>query len=259
MNLPVWERVPFTYINSPVGSAELEKIVAAYIPSRQESLTKLIAIKNRIGVEGLDLLWQLLDLNPSRRISAEKALNHQFFDSVRSAFSCNQINNEIKVLVENYEGEIPLSHFQFISDQMHFNEKRLMPAFYFMQQQKYITDNMRSILVDWLVDVSVHFEVMSETLHFAINYIDRTLSKMEVEKSKLQLIGVSCMKIADVFNEKSKEYYRQENASEYSYITADEYTPMEVIQMEKKILNILDFDLYSPTSVSFLKIYNQIF
>ena len=44
---------------------------------------------------------------------------------------------------------------------------------------------MRSILVDWLVDVSVHFEVMSETLHFAINYIDRTLSKIEVEKSKL--------------------------------------------------------------------------
>jgi hypothetical protein len=67
---------------------------------------------------------------------------------------------------------------------------------------------MRSILVDWLVDVSVHFEVMSETLHFAINYIDRTLSKMEVEKSKLQLVGVSCMKIADVFSEKSKEYYR---------------------------------------------------
>jgi hypothetical protein len=41
------------------------------------------------------------------------------------------------------------------------------------------------------------------------------------------------MKIADVFNERSKEYYRQENAAEYAYITADEYTPIEVIQMEK--------------------------
>lgn len=44
---------------------------------------------------------------------------------------------------------------------------------------------MRSILVDWLVDVSVHFEVMSETLHFAINFIDRTLSKINVDKNKL--------------------------------------------------------------------------
>lgn len=67
---------------------------------------------------------------------------------------------------------------------------------------------MRGILVDWLVDVSIHFEVMSETLHFAISYIDRSLSKIKIEKSKLQLVGVTCMKIADVFNEKSKEYYR---------------------------------------------------
>ena len=117
---------------------------------------------------------------------------------------------------------------------------------------------MRSILVDWLVDVSVHFEVMSETLHFAINYIDRTLSKMTIEKNKLQLIGVSCMKIADVFNEKSKEYYRQENASEYAYITADEYKAEEVVLMEKEILRILNFELYAPTTIHFLKVYNRV-
>ena len=33
------------------------------------------------------------------------------------------------------------------------------------------------------------------------------------------------MKLADVFNEKSKEYYRQENASEYAYITAGSTDP----------------------------------
>mmetsp|Transcript_8746 Transcript_8746/g.6480 ORF Transcript_8746/g.6480 Transcript_8746/m.6480 type:complete len:97 (+) Transcript_8746:644-934(+) len=96
---------------------------------------------------------------------------------------------------------------------------------------------MRSILIDWLVDVSVHFEVMGETLHYAISFTDRALSSMQVEKSKLQLVGVACMKVADLFNEKSKEYYRQENASEYSYITADEYPPHEIIAMEKHILN----------------------
>lgn len=77
-----------------------------------------------------------------------------------------------------------------------------------MDMQNEITENMRTILVDWLVDVSVHFEVMSETLHLAINYIDRYLSEVNVQKTKLQLLGVSCMKIADVFNERSKEYYR---------------------------------------------------
>lgn len=125
-----------------------------------------------------------------------------------------------------------------------------------MHIQTNITENMRSILIDWLVDVSVHFEVMTETLHLAVNYIDRTLSKLSVEKNKLQLVGVSCMKIADVFNEKSKEYYRQENSTEYAYITADEYTPQEVITMEKEILTLLDFDLYAPTSIHFIKLYN---
>jgi cyclin A len=59
---------------------------------------------------------------------------------------------------------------------MHLNELRLMPSSNFMSHQIAITENMRSILVDWLVDVSVHFEVMGETLHLAINYINRALS-----------------------------------------------------------------------------------
>ena len=66
------------------------------------------------------------------------------------------------------------------------------------------------------------------------------------------------MKIADVFNERSKEYYRQENATEYAYITADEYSPLEVIQMEKQVLNLLDFELYAPNTMVFLKLYFQI-
>jgi hypothetical protein len=37
-------------------------------------------------------------------------------------------------------------------------------------------------------------------------------------------MGVACLKLADVFNERSREYYRQENAKEYAFITADEYT-----------------------------------
>lgn len=88
------------------------------------------------------------------------------------------------------------------------------------------------------------------------------------------------MKIADVFNEKSKEYYRQENASEYAYITAgkqtnlklinclfnykfilifiDEYTSEEVIDMEKKILTFLDFNCFSPTVLHFCELYLRV-
>lgn len=56
----------------------------AYIPSRESSLHRLFELRDRIGFEGLDLLYSLLDINPETRISAESALSHPFFDSVRN-------------------------------------------------------------------------------------------------------------------------------------------------------------------------------
>jgi cyclin A len=103
---------------------------------------------------------------------------------------------------------------------------------------------MKAILIDWLVDVSVHFEVQTETLHLAISYLTRYLKMVgNCLRSMLQLIGVACLKLADVFNERSKEYYRQENAKEYAFITADEYTESQVIYMEKEILTKISFEL----------------
>ena len=55
---------------------------------------------------------------------------------------------------------------------------------------------MRNILIDWLIDVALHFDLHGSTLHLAVSYIDRTLSSVIVAKSKLQLVGVACMKIA---------------------------------------------------------------
>jgi Cyclin, N-terminal domain len=112
---------------------------------------------------------------------------------------------------------------------------------------------MRAILIDWLVDVAVHFDVKNETLHLAIGYLTRYLRLVtSCPRSMLQLIGVTCLKLADVFNERSKEYYRQENAKEYAFITADEYTESQVVYMEKEILTKLDFELNVPTTATFL-------
>lgn len=123
----------------------------------------------------------------------------------------------------------------------------------YMTTQLSLTESMRTILIDWLIDVSVHFEVTDDTLHLTVGLIDRVLSKISIDRSKLQLVGVTCMKIADVLFEKSKEYYRQENSIEYAYITADEYTPAEVVKMEALILDALNFKLLTPTILSFLK------
>lgn len=56
---------------------------------------------------------------------------------------------------------------------------------------------MRMILVDYLIDVANHFELSQETLHLAVTYTDLMLSAKVIEKNKLQLVGVTAMKMAE--------------------------------------------------------------
>lgn len=60
---------------------------------------------------------------------------------------------------------------------------------------------MRTILVDWLIEVHHRFELMPETLYLAINLIDRFLSVKTVPRRELQLLGISAMLIAAKYEE----------------------------------------------------------
>jgi serine/threonine protein kinase len=133
--LPSWDRVYFGNLNFPQGSPELDEIVRAYIPSRESSLMKLLELKDKLEDSGLDLLWHLLDLNPETRISAEAALKHSFFDSVRSTPSLSY--------VINYQGNLPKEHFVYYANMLHINEVRLRAHPCFMSRQNMITENMR--------------------------------------------------------------------------------------------------------------------
>jgi len=65
-----------------------------------------------------------------------------------------------------------------------------------MRRQKDISHNMRSILIDWLVEVSEEYKLDTETLYLSVFYLDRFLSQMAVVRSKLQLVGTAAMYIA---------------------------------------------------------------
>ncbi len=66
----------------------------------------------------------------------------------------------------------------------------------YMKKQPDINASMRSILVDWLVEVAEEYKLMEQTLYLTVNYIDRFLSCMSVMRGKLQLVGTACMLIA---------------------------------------------------------------
>ena len=227
VKMPSWKRVDFRHACFPEHSKEFKGLVDELFPGRESTLHRLIELRMKIGQDGLDLLCKMLDICPETRISAAAALQHDFFKK-SFGYEIDIPMCPVEEAKGGYGAELTEQQLRDYAE-LH-REAEVMNAAnpFYMKKQSNITDNMRAILVDWLIDVSVHFEVMSETLHYAISYIDRSLSRIEIEKNKLQLIGVTCMKLADVFNEKSKEYYRQENASEYAYITAG--TKLEIDQ-----------------------------
>lgn len=54
------------------------------------------------------------------------------------------------------------------------------PKINYMRKQVHLNFRMRSILVDWLVSVAEEYEINEQTLHLAVNFIDRFLSHMSV-------------------------------------------------------------------------------
>lgn len=138
-------------------------------------------------------------------------------------------------------------YFQDIYRYLKQSEVKHLPKWNYMAKQTDITHSMRSILVDWLVEVGEEYKLQTETLHLAINYIDRFLSYMAVQRSKLQLVGAACMFIAA----KYEEIYPPD-VSEFVYITDDTYNKRQVLRMEHLVLKVLGFDLSVPSSFLFL-------
>lgn len=131
-------------------------------------------------------------------------------------------------------------------------EIKSRPKAGYMKKQPDITNSMRAILVDWLVEVGEEYKLQNETLYLAVNYIDRFLSSMSVLRGKLQLVGTAAMLLASKF----EEIYPPEVA-EFVYITDDTYTKKQVLRMEHLVLKVLSFDLAAPTINQFLTQYFQ--
>ncbi|GLV35441.1 Cyclin A [Carabus blaptoides fortunei] len=126
-------------------------------------------------------------------------------------------------------------------------ELRNRPKPGYMKKQPDITYSMRTILVDWLVEVAEEYRLQTETLYLAVSYIDRFLSYMSVVRAKLQLVGTAAMFIAS----KYEEIYPPD-VGEFVYITDDTYNKKQVLRMEQLILKVLGFDLSIPTPLTFL-------
>ena len=107
---------------------------------------------------------------------------------------------------------------------MQETEKFTQPNGFYMRAQRDINENVRAILVDWIISVHSKFKLLPETLYLTINLIDRYFSLFQVRKSDVQLVGVAALLIAT----KYEEIYPP-TVKDYIYLTDNTYTRQQIL------------------------------
>jgi len=122
------------------------------------------------------------------------------------------------------------------------------PIYKRIKSQIEINEQMRSILVDWIIDVHYKFGFTDETLFMTILIIDRYISTKFISKLHFQLLGITALLISC-----KHEEINLPKVDDFIYITDNAYTKDEVFLMENKILNIFNFELLYPSPIKFFE------
>jgi hypothetical protein len=117
----------------------------------------------------------------------------------------------------------------------------------YMDEQTFITWSHREKAVLWVIEVFHAAHMQTETLQLSINIMDRYLSIRLVPLSSLQLVAAVSMWLALKYEESGCPW-----TSKHIYqLCADSYSELDVVEMEVRVLNAIEFDLSFPTAESF--------
>jgi hypothetical protein len=160
------------------------------------------------------------------------------------------INSNSNSILKKYSNQIPheylLDIWETLKSEEVFNQ---VDYEFIIKNQRDINEKMRAILVDWLVEVHHRFNLTHETLFLTVNLIDRYISKKEILRTKLQLIGVAALFIACKYEE-----ILCPDLKDFVYITDKTYSKKEILDTEQDILLTLQYNICVPTYLRFFEI-----
>ena len=227
-------------------------------------------IKSPLESKDLDICNTNTIFFPQNKIQIE---NQKQIIIPKQTIIQNQIQTQISIPIKKIkEDEKEIFKFNFNSNEENISfsgeylneiysnllqdEKNLLykPKIGYMNMQNDINEQMRAILIDWLIEVHYRFRLKSETLFQTVWIIDTYLSMFPIIRARLQLLGIASLLISC----KSQEiYYPQLN--ELIDITDGAYIKDELIEMEAHVLKVLNFNIVSPTSNDFYNIIAKAF
>ena len=130
---------------------------------------------------------------------------------------------------------------------------KMVPVDYLQKVQSEIKDTSRAFLIEWVIDVHRKFRLTAEALYVSVFILDQFLSKQNLQKSQLHLLGVSTLLIAS----KYEEIYPP-TLTDFLAVSENKFSKQMVIKMEKEILTTLGFNLTAPSAYRFLQRYRTL-
>ena len=197
-----------------------------YIPNRQNSFQPqpgnyVVEQRNPVNSTAVQVINPRQNISGNNRITRSVTGPTSAPVAMPNAYQFGPADN-----IDERDAEDPLCATAYVQDMyQHFRGKETLTSVrpLYMENQPHINERMRSILVDWLVEVHLKFKLVPETLYLTINLIDRYLERNEVTRPKLQLVGVTSLLIAS----KYEEIYPPE-LRDLVYICDRAYTRSEV-------------------------------
>lgn len=170
---------------------------------------------------------------------------HRELYQVYKAFYSEKLDEEDE---DTYDVSMVAEYSPEIFNYLHGLEIKLRPNARYMEFQTELKWNMRSILIDWLVQVHSRFNLLPETLFLTVNYIDRFLSKRKVSLSRFQLVGAVALFIAAKYEE-----INCPSVQEIAYMVDHAYTVEDILRAERFMIDVLEFEMGWPGPMSFLR------
>ncbi|RAK83359.1 G2/mitotic-specific cyclin [Aspergillus costaricaensis CBS 115574] len=175
----------------------------------------------------------------TQQVRRELALAEQVVEATRT---------EEDIEDEWYDTSMVAEYSEEIFEYMREQEIKMLPNAHYMDNQAEIQWSMRSVLMDWVVQVHYRFSLLPETLFLCVNYIDRFLSCKIVSLGKLQLVGATAIFIAAKYEE-----INCPSVQEIVYMVDGGYSMDEILKAERFMLSMLQFELGWPGPMSFLR------
>ena len=176
-----------------------------------------------------------------------------FPNDIKTTTDSNESKDTLNIL-NNYSSKneyLDEIYINLLLDEKKFKNK-INPEYFSFQ--KSINYKMRSILVDWIIEIHFYFKFLKKTLFQTVYIIDAYLSKKNIDKKFLQLLGVASLLISCKENE-----IIYPSLNKLIQLTDNAFTISELKNMEIKIMKTLNFDVLSPTAEEFFEINAEFF